>query len=301
MAIDIGLELYERMIKKLRVVIIGVLIVAMLGMLCACGNDNAKESTAPTDNLSQAPTNSAAIEEPSAKAPTETQEPEKQPEAPSVEPTHPVDVPFGTVPEQMPESLDSYFDDAAIIGDSVTLKLRNYAVENGLLGDVKFLCSGDFGVGHAVNYTLNVTFRGEEVKLEDALRDLSCKKVFIMLGMNDLVIYGVDGAMELWGKLVENIRAQSSDIKIFIQSMTPIYSAGQLKVLNNENIDNYNVALEQFAKDNDCTYMNLAPYFKDQDGGLIPAYCSDEYVHFTDSACKVWIDLLRAEAQRQTQ
>ncbi|MGI6174865.1 MAG: GDSL-type esterase/lipase family protein [Christensenellales bacterium] len=289
------------MIKKLRFVITWVLMIAMLGMLGACGNDNAKESAAPPESLTQPPANSAE-EEPSA-APSETQEEPslQQPEAPSVEPTRPSDVPFGTVPEEMPESLDTYFDDAAIIGDSVTLKLRNYAVENELLGDVKFLCSGDFGVGHAVNYTLNVTFRGEEVKLEDALRDLSCKKVFIMLGMNDLVIYGIDGAMELWGKLIENIRTQSPDIQIFIQSMTPIYTAGQLKILNNENIDNYNLALEQLAQDNDCTFMNLAPYFKDQDGGLIPEYCSDEYVHFTDRACKVWIDLLRAEAQRQTQ
>lgn len=268
----------------------GILIVAMLGLLIACGNDGAKNSKAPpvleSSGPLQTPTNSMATE-PSAEVPANTQEPAQPSAAPSAEPTRPADVPFGTVPEEMPESLDSYFDDAAIIGDSVTLKLRNYAVENDLLGDVKFLCSGDFGVGHAVNYTLNVTFRGEEVKLEDALHDLSCKKAFIMLGMNDLVIYGIDGAMELWGSLIENIRAQSPDIQIFIQSMTPIYTAGQLKILNNENVDQYNIALEKFAKNNDCIFMNLAPYFKDQDGGLIPAYCSDEYVHFTDSACEV--------------
>ena len=85
-------------------------------------------------------------------------------------------------------------------------------------------------------------------------------------------------------------------MEIYIQSGTPIYTAGQVGGLNNNRMDQYNVALKAFAESNGCHYIDIATPMKDSSNGLAERYCSDSYVHFTDAACKLWVDLLLAYA-----
>lgn len=187
---------------------------------------------------------------------------------------------------------EEFFGKAAFIGDSVTLKLRNYNTKNGVLGDTTFLCQGSYSVGHAVNNTMMLSYQGNDVSPQDALKACGADRVFILLGMNDIALYGIDKTIENWGTLIANIRAECPDIEIYIQSGTPIYSGGQKGSLTNANMDKYNVRLKQFAKENGCYYVNVNTPFKDASGGLAEKYCSDAYVHFTDAACQLWVDIL---------
>ena len=190
-------------------------------------------------------------------------------------------------------ALADFLSDAAFIGDSVTLKLRNYHMSTGYMGGVTFLCQGSYSVAHAVNNSMYLSYQGQDMTPQDALAACGAKKVFIQLGMNDIALWGIDSTMNSWGKLIENIRSKNPDITIYIQSGTPIYSAGQIGDLNNKNMDAYNARLADFAQANGCNFINLAPYFKDSSNGLAAAYCSDQYVHFTDTACKLWLDLIK--------
>lgn len=188
----------------------------------------------------------------------------------------------------------SFFDDAVFVGDSVSLKLSYYAGSSGLLGNAKFLTRGSYGVANGVYDYLLLTWQGQEMTIEDAIQATGASKLFIMLGMNDVALYGVDKTIEHWGMLLERIRSKNPTIEIYIQSMTPVWTGGEIGDLNNTTIDAYNAELEVFARENGCRFIDVAPYMKDSTGGLATAYCSDQYVHFTDAGSDTWIKVLKA-------
>ena len=191
------------------------------------------------------------------------------------------------------ETPTDFFDDAAFIGDSITLGLRNFCTQYGWLGDATFLCQGSYSVDHAVNNTMYIRFRGENMTPQQALAVCGAKKVFILLGMNDIALYGVDESLEKWEILVGNIRETCPDIEIYIQSGTPIYTAGQIGGLNNQRMDQYNERLKTFAEENNCIYLDVGTAMKDESNGLAYSYASDNYVHLTLPACKLWAEQLK--------
>lgn len=188
----------------------------------------------------------------------------------------------------------SFFDDAVFVGDSVSLKLSYYAGSTGLLGKAKFLVRGSYGVGNAVYDKLLLTWQGVEMKAEDAIAATGSKKLFIMLGMNDIGLYGVDTTIENWGELLKRIRSKSPGIDIYIQSMTPIWTGGEKGSLSNANVNKYNEKLKSFASANGCKFIDVAPYMRDTTGGLATVYTSDQYVHVTDAGADTWIRVLKA-------
>ena len=98
---------------------------------------------------------------------------------------------------------------------------------------------------------------------------------------------------------IELIRDACPDIEIYIQSMTPIWTGGEIGGLNNANVNDYNAKLRVFAEENGCHYIDIAPFMRDATGGLATEFCSDNYVHLTDGGVSVWVAVLRAYAQYQ--
>ncbi len=188
----------------------------------------------------------------------------------------------------------SFFDDAAFVGDSISLMLSNYCDYTRALGNATFLVRGSYGVGNEVVAGYHIIYQGVETLLEDALASCGAKKVFIMLGMNDIGLYGVDGTIENWGKLLQRLRAKLPDLQIYIQSMTPVWTGGEVGGLNNTNVNTYNQKLQAFAQANGCKFIDVAPYMRDSTGGLATPYCSDSYVHLTEAGAKAWIQVLMA-------
>ncbi len=190
----------------------------------------------------------------------------------------------------------TFFDDAAFIGDSVTLALKNYCASSGALGKATFLCVGSYSVNNAVTNGLYLSYQGQNTTPQEALKKCGAKKVFIMLGMNDIALFGensINKAIQNWTTMLGNIRKECPDIQIYIQSATPIYTAGQVGGLNNKRMDAYNAALKEFAQKNNCYYIDVATPMKDSTGGLASQYCSDNYVHLTQAACKLWVSTLK--------
>jgi lysophospholipase L1-like esterase len=148
-------------------------------------------------------------------------------------------------------------------------------------------------VGHAVAGSMYLTYQGQQMSPWDALAASGVNKVFILLGMNDIGLYGVDKTIENWGILIGKIRESCPDIQIYIQSGTPIYHGGEKGKLTNANMNAYNVKLQAFAEENGCYYVDIATTMKDSNGALKANYCSDEYVHLTDAGCDAWALVLK--------
>ena len=201
---------------------------------------------------------------------------------------------------------DSYFDDAVFIGDSVTLKL-NYFVRNNrkqyptLLGKAQFLTAGSMGSGNALedvsSKSLHPTYQGTKMLLEDAVAAMGAKKVFIMLGMNDIAIYGPEGSAKNMMRLAKRIKDKSPDCKIFIESATPRIK-GEYQKLNNNALFQYDLLLYDYCKQfasYGLYFVDIAYVMRDAEGNLPGNYCSDpeaQGIHFTDTACKIWVEYL---------
>ena len=99
-----------------------------------------------------------------------------------------------------------FFDDAVIMGDSISHILETYCYHSGDLGEVMFLCPNSYSVHNAVSGQLQVWIQGQPHSVEDAIALTGAKKVFIMLGVNDVAREGgVPGTMELWQIMLDRI------------------------------------------------------------------------------------------------
>ena len=218
------------------------------------------------------------------------------------------DRPLG-LPE-CPQVDDAYFDDAVFIGDSVTLKLsyfvRDYREEYPtLLGKAQFLTSGSFGIAEAMrdvsSKSLHPSYQGTKMLVEDAVAAMGAKKVYIMLGMNDIAPMGPEECAKNMMRLAKRILDKSPNCKIYIQSVTPRIK-GDYGKLSNDAIFQCDLFLydycQQFAEYG-LYFVDVAYVMRDEEGNLPLNYCSDIEdlgIHFTDSACKAWIKYLYTHA-----
>lgn len=227
------------------------------------------------------------------------------PTVPTTVHTIPTNVPTvpATEPTQPPIPFDeaAFFSETVFLGDSVTNGLYTYCVKNkGVLHGAKFLCAASYAVRHAVaevggQNVVSITYQGQKMRPEDALAAMGAKRVFIMLGLNDIT-FGVNWTMKNWDTLIQNIRAKCPDIEIYIQSGTPIWIPKEKDGLTNANMDKYNGLLERYCKDHGCYFVNVAPIFKNEQGGLKAEYTLDKYVHLNNAGVEAWIAFLKAYA-----
>ncbi len=197
----------------------------------------------------------------------------------------------------------SYFDDAVFIGDSISLKLSKYVrmmrqEDDDFLGDAKFLVAGSLGSGNALwkvsNESVHPSYQGKKMLLEDSVKALKAKKVYIMLGINDVALYGVEGSVENMETLIERILEKSPKAEIFVQSATPRIAAMKSKPTNRA-IFEYDLKLLELCLEKGWHYVDVASVMRDENGNLYENYCSDAPtmgMHFTDEACQIWVDYL---------
>ena len=280
-------------------------------LLVGCSGSPAQpESASPAP---ETPTTSESTPEP---APVQPAQPsEDAPEAPKheliPEPTEP------TEPSTSQEPLVSsgsvgwvWFDDAVFIGDSVSLKLKNYVTKQrqndaGFLGGAQFLTSGSLGSANALwevsDQSVHPAYQGEKMLLEESIPLTGAKKIYIMLGTNDIGLYGIEDSVKNYQTLLERILETTPDASIYVQSATPICEGAEKKALNNANLEIYNEQLQALCEEKGYTFVDVASVLRDENGFLPRDYCSDPDgmgIHFTDVACEIWIDYLRTDAVR---
>lgn len=198
----------------------------------------------------------------------------------------------------------SWFDDTAIVGDSVTVMLEYYCDNDpDALGDAMFYCGSSLGYGNSqwdINdeNAVHPVYHGETHLVEDVIPVTGANKVIITLGMNDIGNYGVEGAFEQAQSLIEKVRAKGPDATIYIESTTPMLSSMQRETLNNENIRIFNGMLKEYVESQGDGYKFLDFYsvIADENGDLPAEYCSDPEgmgIHFTTDACEKWVEFLK--------
>lgn len=288
---------------KRGLIIVWVCLFIVSSFFSGCGTSDTQGTTKEVTQATEEQTTEATSEEV-----TETQEEttEKAEEASASEES-PVTYEYTQVD-------DSYFNDAVFIGDSISYGFELYVTEkraNGetVLGEAQFLTSGSLSYGNSLwdvsDESVHPTYNGEKMKLEDAIAQIKPGKIFILLGTNDVALYGVEQTIANADTEISRMLEASPGAEIFIMSTTPKYSPAESNVdgaLNNADIDALNVAMRQFAVEKGYNFMNIAPLFKDETGGLAADYCSDKEgmgIHFTSAAYDIWLDFLYSYGKQQ--
>ncbi|MBR5015546.1 MAG: hypothetical protein IKX52_01870, partial [Clostridia bacterium] len=176
----------------------------------------------------------------------------------------------------------NYFGESVFIGDSISVRLQMY----GGLPGATYLCYGSYGSCNALSGVIKANIWN--------CIPAGKKRVYIMLGMNDLNRVGVAGAASNMAQLCSLIEQNNPGVLIYIQSMTPIIAAKDGtngRILNNANIRLYNQMLSGVAASHGWYFVDVASVMYDDRGYLKDEYCSDPGsmgMHFTSAGCSVW-------------
>lgn len=203
------------------------------------------------------------------------------------------------------EEIDAYFADSVFVGDSIMLGFRNFCMKqkDSFLNDIQFLAAGSFSVSNSLwdvtEKSVHPVYQGKKRHVWESISMMGPKRVFLFFGMNDLNISGLEGTCEKYQQLISNIKEKSPDVEIHIISMTyTLRGAGKGK-LKNDIIRDFNVLLQDMAKENGWGFMDMATPLSDENGDLAAKYCSDGYVHQSRAAYDVWSTVIRDYARAQ--
>lgn len=288
---------------KRGLIIVCACLLIVSSFFSGCGTSDTQGTTEEVTQATEEQTTEATSEEVTETQEETTEEAEKV----SVSEESPVTYEYTQVD-------DSYFNDAVFIGDSISYGFELYVTEkraNGetVLGEAKFLTSGSLSYGNSLwdvsDESVHPTYNGVKMKLEDAIAQIKPGKIYILLGTNDVALYGVEQTIANADTEISRMLEASPGAEIFIMSTTPKYSPAESDVdgaLNNADIDALNVAMRNFAVEKGYNFMNIAPLFKDETGGLAADYCSDTEgmgIHFTSAAYDIWLNFLYSYGKQQ--
>ena len=212
-------------------------------------------------------------------------------------------------PKRLPPEVDlevpcTYFDNAALVGDSISYFLMQHEMQTNYLGNMLFLARGGISMNGLVKYFKNVFYKGSERYLEDAVSQSGVDRVYFLMGSNDIQSRTQRPFLrDNWGILVERIREKSPDVDIVLMSNIPLYDEEPKFTTNdeavkthNDMIVDYNLWLRQFAADNDCLFIDLYQYVEDHVGNMAEIYSQGSY-HMNKAGCLNWMKILRYYAQ----
>ena len=192
------------------------------------------------------------------------------------------------------------FENSVFIGDSVSLGFSRYCIRNGKLKETTFLTVGSYSLISALSKSMEANkgfshpmYNGKETPVITALEEIKPKNVFICLGINDVAISGVDGAIQNYCKLLNIIREINPDVHIYIVSTTLMVDNSQGTNLRNIGIINLNHNMKQLCEANEnLDYIDVMSALQDDKLGLSKEFCSDNYIHQSNAAYKIWLEKL---------
>lgn len=125
-------------------------------------------------------------------------------------------------------------------------------------------------------------------------------KIFLLTGANDVSHdLTADSIVTAVGELIDYITAATPDTRVYLQSMLPINNSfGRYKKMAGKEdvIREINAKLEPLAAEKGITWINLYPYFTDDEGNLRREFTNDG-LHLLGPAYLVWRDIVMPYVQ----
>ncbi len=206
-------------------------------------------------------------------------------------------------PKRIPYEVENppleYFEDALIIGDSISYFLFQFESKHGLLGNPLFMTRGGCSLLGIQNRSYNIYYQGQDLSIEDAVAMSGKKKIFLMLGQNDLGYRTIEDTLESYDIILNRILEKSPDVEIYIQSVVHEWAETRGNNSRNEKIDLFNAELIRFAEEKGYHYVDIQKYIVDHTGRMAQVYSMDNIIHVNEPGCIIWMQALLAYAHTQ--
>lgn len=198
--------------------------------------------------------------------------------------------PDSAVPELTPMD-DEWFAETMFLGDSLTHGLSLYG---GLTTPTYYYYTG-MSVFNVRSKTLECS-DGSEKTLDEALSAKNWKRVYILLGINEI---GSDtaGYKAKYGELIDAVRAKLPNAEICIQTILPVSRSREKENsgFSRNLVEKKNSALAELAREKTCLLIDTNKAFADSAGYLPESYTWDG-VHLNATQYKIWVSWLRTHS-----
>ncbi len=115
-------------------------------------------------------------------------------------------------------------------------------------------------------------------KMDDMVYKYNPTKIILLIGTNDLNVTDVETVENNITKIVENIKENRKNAKIYIESIYPVNKSINSEVVSNrsnEKIIEVNNYLEKYCKYNEITYIDMYSLLTDDNGNFDSKYTDD--------------------------
>ena len=199
-------------------------------------------------------------------------------------------------------NLEEYFRESAFVGDSVMSGYKLYLARHkeSPVSASTFLAATSYATYHAIkeNSSMHPAYQGVQQPVWKSIAQMGAKRVFIMLGTNDLVCFDAKRTADGIFSVIDRIRLECPGVEINIVSMVPVYGGASKGCLNNKGVDALNIILRQGCAEHGTGFVELNSFLKNDKGALRNDYCSDKLVHETTPAYSdVWDMRFRSFAE----
>lgn len=190
---------------------------------------------------------------------------------------------------------ETYFQDALFIGDSRTVGLRDYGKFEE--GPVFYASKGLTIFDLFTEEIVEQEGQRKKITVEEALKQRQFRKIYLMVGINELGTGDVERFEKAYREAVAHIQELQPDAVIYIQSILKVTEerSNRGDYITNEGIIDRNAAIREIADGQKIFYLDVNEAVCDESGCLNPEYSGDG-VHITAKYIYVWKDYLMNHA-----
>ena len=191
-------------------------------------------------------------------------------------------------------AVQNYFAKSVFIGDSVMVGFKNYSQSHATsaAANAQYLCNVSYSAYNALKGSKHPAYNGVSRKVWENVALMDVDRVFIFLGINDLIWRTPDALLTDIDTIASNIKSSKPGVEINLISIPPVYTGTNKGYLNTTGIDLYNSKLSEFCSKKGYSYIDINSYLKGTDGSIKPEYSGDKYVHETSAAYAIWDSVL---------
>ncbi len=190
-----------------------------------------------------------------------------------------------------PNNSSVKFDSSvAFIGDSRT---QGFIMYNGLK-DIQDYSYISLMVDTAITKKFVKTNNGEKITLLQDMANKNIKKVYIMLGINELGWSYPQVFKSKYIELIDKIREVKPNCEIYVQSIIPMTKSKSDTdaTFNIKNVAIFNDLIQEVANEKNVTYLDVKSALINENGYL-PEEASTDGIHINKKYCEKWLEYLK--------
>jgi hypothetical protein len=182
---------------------------------------------------------------------------------------------------------DSYFDDALFIGDSRIVGLSQYC--EAIDSRATFFAQKSLTIFDIRNKEWIEDENGNKMSIATALAGKHYKKIYLMVGINELGTGDEEKFREVYSQVVQGLKYLQPDATIFISSIMHVSEEKNNtdELYNNTNINIRNEAIKGLADNRKVFYLDINEAVDDENGNL-KAETTGDGVHLKGACYEPW-------------